>query len=311
MESRDQLLERMRIKGQETDKALREAQRRYAEQVCQFLRHQRVDRSESKHGHVRGSGFYGGRVMDRANADNEQEKSFEAERDAYRAQETHLQSRIHTLTRSSTLTSRSTSPINPTAPLPAAGLAEQVETLNEELASLSAAHCTLIAQYNTTSKEVADLKGENKRLEEENAGWELLMRDQTMSGNVKGRGLFSEDWLDEGELSEEEGGVGTDSGGLRVGEAAEKSKMRKQQRLKGRTVLESLDEEMEMGLEEGREGDTEGMQSLGSGGDLAAELGRVNEDLVQPAVVKPSEADSTCDRYLGQAGGSSFKGPAG
>ena len=132
-----------------------------------------------------------------------------------------------------------------------------------------------------------------------------------MSGNVKGRGMFSEDWLDEGELSEEEGGVGTDSGGLRVGEVAEKSKMKKQQRPKGRTVLESLDEEMEMGLEEGREGDTEGMQSLGSGGDLAAELGRVNEDLVQPAVVKPSEADSTCDRYLGQAGASSCKGPAG
>lgn len=34
VEGRDQMLERMRIKAAETDKALRETQRRYTEQVC-------------------------------------------------------------------------------------------------------------------------------------------------------------------------------------------------------------------------------------------------------------------------------------
>lgn len=147
-----------------------------------------------------------------------------------------------------------------------------------------------------------DLKSENKRLEEENAGWELLMRDQTMSGNVKGRGMFSEDWLDEGELTEEEDGKedeGAKVGSQTVREGQERDAGRKGKG-RGRTVLESLDEEMEMGLEGQGE---EGMQSLGSGGDLAAELGRANDHGAAGASVadteaaqeaKRSEADGEC-----------------
>ena len=142
-----------------------------------------------------------------------------------------------------------------------------------------------MAQYNTTSKEVLDLKSENKRLEEENAGWELLMRDQTMSGSVRGRGMFSEDWLDEGMSDDDEPGAQPADG--KAQEVA-KGKVPAKRRP---TVLESLDEEMEMGLEnEGVQGET--MASMGSGGDLAAELGRADGAEVGDAgTVKPSEAD--------------------
>ena len=226
-----------------------------------------------------------------------QEKSFEAEREAYKAQETHLQSRIHTLTRSS-----SSKPSSSTSTSDSNAASEHTSQLEEELASLSAAHCSLIAQYNTISKDLSDAKTENKRLEEENAGWELLMRDQTMSGSVRGRGIFSEDWLDEGEWSEGEmegmdGGRGKGTAGQASGTREDGGAGRERGKVKGtkggRTVLESLDEEMEMGLED--EGTAGGMGSMGSGGDLAAELAKADggvqaeTGVVQP--IKPSEAD--------------------
>lgn len=148
-----------------------------------------------------------------------------------------------------------------------------MELLQEELASLSASHCTLIAQLNTVSTELGSLRERNKTLEEENAGWELLMRERTLNGGMRGKGLLGEDWLDEGEESD-----GEDEG------------------MGGRTELEALDEEMEgfMSISpvvtkfasvrsnkqrKGKGGSLGDSQFTGSGGlDLAAELGRAEVD---------------------------------
>jgi hypothetical protein len=54
--------------------------------------------------------------------------------------------------------------------------------MEDELASLRVSHTTLLAQLNTLSGELHELKAENIRLREENEGWEYLVRERTFPG---------------------------------------------------------------------------------------------------------------------------------
>ena len=58
--------------------------------------------------------------------------------------------------------------------------------LREELASLNVSNSTLLAQLNTVSKDVAELRAANEALQEENEGWEYLVRERTFSGRSNG-----------------------------------------------------------------------------------------------------------------------------
>lgn len=191
-----------------------------------------------------------------------QERSFEAEREAFRAHEAHLHTRLKSLHEA----------IDAAAtPSDAPARGGDAEQLQEELASLSAAHCTLIAQLNTTTLELADVKERNMALEEENAGWELLMRERTLNGGMRGRGLLSEDWLD-GDVSDVEEGPDDVKATVRPREGR-------------KSDLEALDEEMGASMHQnGRTSAhgsapltafTEEGSSLAAGSQhLAAELGR-------------------------------------
>jgi FtsZ-binding cell division protein ZapB len=177
--------------------------------------------------------------------------------------------------------------------------------LQEEVASLKAAHDSLVAKMNTVSLEVTDLRQRNTQLEEENEGWEFLMRERTMSGQViEGGGLFGP------ESPPQSPPPDNGNSGRRKG-AARKS------------MLEALDEELESEMDElqsdldaqspivddkddvfakdldhqagglngtsaptrrgrrkGQQGENLGsLPVTGSGLDLAAELGRVEVDL--------------------------------
>lgn len=251
----------MRTRISEGEKAVRDGQRRYTEQVHRLWN---VNKT-----------FFGLMI---------QERSFEAEREAFRAQETHLQTRIKTLSATASTTLRPPSPTSH----------PDTELLQEELASLSASHCTLIAQLNTVQSELGDLKERNKILEEENAGWELLMRDRTLTGGMRGKGLLGEEWLEEGESDDED---------------VETVKRRRGRK----SGLEALDEEMEgimgdlsssaeeskSGLrraksgQKGKTDDRKGVQESGSGMDLAAELDRAQETAGEGQAELRSQGDES------------------
>lgn len=111
-----------------------------------------------------------------ARADH-QERSFDAERQALQAQEAHLQQRIRAL-----LSARPAQP----------SIADQrtLSDMQEELSTLNVSHSTLLAQLNTLTKEVHDLRATNATLQEENEGWEFLLRERTLSGKVREGGLL-------------------------------------------------------------------------------------------------------------------------
>lgn len=83
------------------------------------------------------------------------------------------------MTQSLTL-ARSSTNNNPTHNAPSTHPAEW----EDELASLRVSHTTLLAQLNTLSGEVHELRSENVRLKEENEGWEYLVRERTFSGQM-------------------------------------------------------------------------------------------------------------------------------
>jgi len=128
---------------------------------------------------------------------NVKERTFESERTALQAQEAHLNSRIRQLQTTTKLVAPSSSPS---------------ETLQEDLDSLRSSRSTLLGQLDRLSNEVQELRGENSRLQEENEGWEYLVREQTFSNrsfqrdekvDKNGRYLKSQlDVLDE-EMDEE------------------------------------------------------------------------------------------------------------
>ncbi|WVR06990.1 hypothetical protein IAU60_004027 [Kwoniella sp. DSM 27419] len=101
----------------------------------------------------------------------EQEKSFDQERQALQAQERHLQQRLKGITaiRQSASTSE----------------AEDLASVKDELASANLSISSLAAKLNTVTKELQELKAVNRELVEENEGWEFLVRERTLSGNVK------------------------------------------------------------------------------------------------------------------------------
>jgi hypothetical protein len=83
-------------------------------------------------------------------------------------------------------------------------------------------HSALLAQLNTLTKELHGLRATNAALQEENEGWEYLLRERTLNGKVLEAGLLSR------EMSVEEP---LDANELRRSRTSE---------------LEALDEELEM-----------------------------------------------------------------
>ncbi|ORX35806.1 hypothetical protein BD324DRAFT_631779 [Kockovaella imperatae] len=106
----------------------------------------------------------------------EQEAAFEAERRALKDQETHLQQRIRAL-----LAAKSSKPVSPVSESLDDG---HISDLKDELASLKVSNSTLLAQLDTVNREVGELRQANVELLEENAGWEYLVRERTLSGKM-------------------------------------------------------------------------------------------------------------------------------
>ncbi|WWC89228.1 uncharacterized protein L201_004146 [Kwoniella dendrophila CBS 6074] len=106
----------------------------------------------------------------------EQEQTFDIERQALQAQENHLQQKLKSLSSSSSSSRRS---ITPT---PSIGNEQDIIHLKDELASINISHSTLLAKLNTITKELHELKILNQELQEENEGWEFLIRERTLNG---------------------------------------------------------------------------------------------------------------------------------
>jgi hypothetical protein len=146
------------------------------------------------------------------------EMSFDAERQSMQAQDRHLQQRLKSL-----------------APQPSASQTASKQTdaaislLQEELSSLSLSHSALLTQLKTVTGEVHELKVLNASLQEENEGWEFLLRERTLSGKVlEGSGLLSR-------------GVSQDETDVEA-----EPKKRSGRRVKQINELDALDEELEM-----------------------------------------------------------------
>ncbi|WVQ79952.1 hypothetical protein IAT38_002053 [Cryptococcus sp. DSM 104549] len=111
----------------------------------------------------------------------DQESAFEVERQALQAQEAHFQKRVAALQAAARSTPTTTAPSTPSE-------SQTVSSLKEELISLNLSHSTILAKFNNLTKEVQELKLANLELQEENEGWEFLMRERTFSGKVRERG---------------------------------------------------------------------------------------------------------------------------
>lgn len=101
---------------------------------------------------------------------------------------------------------------------------EAQAALQEELASLTASHRTLVAQLTTLADQLHEIKGENVRLTEENASWQLLIEERTLAGTMRG-GL-----IEGGDVPSREGSSTPSSSILR----------------KESSALDTLEEQMEM-----------------------------------------------------------------
>ena len=97
---------------------------------------------------------------------------------------------------------------------------EMISNLQTELSTLNVSHSTLLAQLNTVSKEVIELRPMNASLKDENEGWEFLVRERTLAGTAPGSLILVS--------HAEQNALGGSSMGTRNGQ------------------LEALDEEMEM-----------------------------------------------------------------
>ena len=90
-------------------------------------------------------------------------------------QEKHLQQRI-----------RMVMSAKPVPRSPSTTTEEMVADLQAELSTLNVSHSTLLAQLNTVSRELNELRQVNATLKDENEGWEFLVRERTLAGNVPG-----------------------------------------------------------------------------------------------------------------------------
>ena len=62
----------------------------------------------------------------------------------------------------------------------------------EELALLRSSHSIVLAKMAILAQDLENTKAENSRLEEENVGWEFLVRERTLNGTMlEGGGLLS------------------------------------------------------------------------------------------------------------------------
>ncbi|WVO16124.1 hypothetical protein L204_103791 [Cryptococcus depauperatus] len=148
----------------------------------------------------------------------DQELSFEAERRASQAQEEHLQKKINTL-----LSAARKQPSE--IPIPNQVSDTELASLKDEVACLKLSYSTLLAKYNTLVQEVQDLRTANRSLQEENEGWEFLVRERTLSGNFREKGgLLNQEGKQETQKSEE--GVEDSPDECKVGLASAKSQSR-------------------------------------------------------------------------------------
>nr|ODN88184.1 hypothetical protein L203_02789 [Cryptococcus depauperatus CBS 7841] len=147
----------------------------------------------------------------------DQELSFEAERRASQAQEEHLQKKINTL-----LSAARKQPSE--IPIPNQVSDTELASLKDEVACLKLSYSTLLAKYNTLVQEVQDLRTANRSLQEENEGWEFLVRERTLSGNFREKGgLLNQEGKQEIQKSE---GVEDSPDEYKVGLASTKSQSR-------------------------------------------------------------------------------------
>jgi hypothetical protein len=110
-----------------------------------------------------------------------QETSFEAERLAFLSQEASLRAQINSRT----------TPLRPSSSMTEGDHAEN-EALREELEMLAASREALQKHLVALLTEVHDLKNINSQLQDENDGWQTLLKDQTVSGTIKkGSGVLA------------------------------------------------------------------------------------------------------------------------
>ncbi|KAL7421625.1 hypothetical protein Q5752_003394 [Cryptotrichosporon argae] len=100
------------------------------------------------------------------------DRAFDAERQALMAEQAHLSQRVQAL---------SSSRARDTAH--SATLA-----LQEELGSLMSSHTILLAQLNTLTAELHEVKAEHARLVDENEAWQRLVEERTLAGTVRSGG---------------------------------------------------------------------------------------------------------------------------
>ena len=94
------------------------------------------------------------------------------------------------------------------------------EGLQEDLESLRISHATLLAQLDSLSREVHNTRTENVKLQEENEGWEFLIRERTFQGHLFHQHQHQEDNKDQDEGEQ------------------------------GKAQLEALDEELELEMDD-------------------------------------------------------------
>ena len=155
LEGRDEVLDHLRARLQETERTLREVTKRASEQVNHSL-----DPSFT-------SDFEVFLTL--------QEKSFEQERRTYETQEFNLQQRIQSLLSKSASLSTTT----------------KEHEMEEEITDLKLNCSSLMIRLESFQREIGDLKSMNQSLKEENEGWEFLCRQRTLSGRVKNEGFLS------------------------------------------------------------------------------------------------------------------------
>lgn len=161
-----------------------------------------------------------------------QSESFDSERQSWLDQEQHYKLRIANLS-----TPRKIRPAQPesselevapqvvhlpglTAPSPNPSLSNstlELETLQEQLTSLTVAHDSLGTSFRAAQIELRDVKRLYNDVQEENESYELLLAERTMNGELRSSALFRQSWTE----TEEEDQNASNRGLESVGETSD------------------------------------------------------------------------------------------
>lgn len=189
-----------------------------------------------------------------------------------------------------------------------------VSELQEEIASLHISHSTLVAQVNTLSKDIHELRLVNAELEEENEGYEFLLKERTLSGkvlenpNIFGNGEYGFaspsqlDVLDEQlEMEELHSDLQAQSPIFEDGHRSERD-LDQISTSPGQGGLTPQKKIMRKSRSSGGKKDSPGIGNTTGGLDLAAELGRAEVDLGDD-VVAPTQGQ---EEVNGESSGTSY-----